>query len=130
VFSGAYERPIVVARELADACQGIVDGNRAVDVGPQQELPGALADVALGRARPLEMEQGVVARRRGRRCPGCRPPLLGLGPPVFGQSEVMAFGLEDGASLLEQRDALILRDLARPREVERAESHRSSRSRN
>ena len=40
-FSGAYERPIVVARELADACQGIVDPNRAVDVGPQQELTGA-----------------------------------------------------------------------------------------
>ena len=88
-----------------------------------------MADVALGRARPLEMEQRVLARLRRLRRPGCRPPLLGLGLPVLGQSEVMAFGLEDGASLLEQRSTLRLRDLARPLEVERAESHRRSRSR-
>src|SRR5690348_10563153 len=41
----------------------------------------------------------------------------------------MAFCLEHGPSLLEQRDTLILRDLVRPREAERAEPHRGSRPR-
>src|SRR4051812_40215858 len=74
------------------------------------------------------MEQRVLARLRRLRRPGCRPPLLGLGSPVLGKSEVMAFCLEHGASLLEQCSTLRLRDLARPLEVERAESHRGSRS--
>ena len=72
------------------------------------------------------MEQRVLARLRRLRRPGCRPPLLSLGPPVLGQSEVMAFCLEHRPSLLEQRDTLRLRNPTRPREVERAEPHRGS----
>src|SRR5580765_8164465 len=41
----------------------------------------------------------------------------------------MAFCLEHGQSILEQRDTLILRDLVWPRQAERAEPHRGSRPR-
>src|SRR4051812_28769583 len=75
------------------------------------------------------MEQRVLARLRRLRRPGCCPPLLGLGLPVLGQSEVMAFGLEHRPSLLEQRDTLRLCNGSRPREVEHPEPHRGSGSR-
>jgi hypothetical protein len=126
VLRGADQRAIVFARELIDACERVVDRNRAENERPQQAVTRASVDVAVRRARPLEMKQGMLARLRRLLGAARDPPLLGFGQPVLGESDVIAFGLEHGTSLLEQRDTLLLHDLVRPVEAEGAEPHRGA----